>query len=118
LPRSKTFQLRLPRRRDREMLENLRTVAAEHEMSTSAMARWIFNQVLLGNHPARVRARLLTTRHPTVEPLPTPTPVAPPPAPLAPPLAGPSAIAERRPHDELRAIEEARERRRARRRLS
>lgn len=108
--RSPPFSFRLPTRRDRELIEDLRTVAAEQEISASALLRWILRQTLQrGVHPSRVSADLLVARRRRHKPEPLPTP-APPPVELTVPSL-PARHLWIGPRDERAALEAARERR-------
>jgi plasmid stability protein len=109
------FELRLPRKRDRELIRDLRVEAARQEMSTAALIRWILRQVLLGQHPARVQAVLTVRRRKrAIEPLPTLVGAAPTPEPVTAAATTPPSVT-RGPRDELASLESARERRRRRR---
>lgn len=62
MPAAPQWTMRLPRKRDRALIEELKAEAARQELSAAALCRWILRAVLHGQHPARVRARLLATR--------------------------------------------------------
>jgi hypothetical protein len=62
MPSGPQWTMRLPRKRDRELIAELKAEAARQELSAAALCRWILRAVLHGQHPARVRARLIATR--------------------------------------------------------